>query len=222
MDFASKLYVSDTPESTELKAAFPDFTILIEKAMRGQDAFDALRNEFREPSVLRPAFRNFLRLGSVLASDALVQRFTNIYQFTDAAGWEAQWQGGDCNPEEVEFAGENLDIAVRLPAIIFAGFLRLWSYSYQLGEMSEMYKEEEIRSDDCFKFLDRIKSILRWRIKLTSSEVANRFESVRAELKKRLDEQATETENLESSVEFMNKSFDSAFEFWLVYETVGA
>jgi hypothetical protein len=167
-------------------------------------------------------FRNFLRLGSVLASDALVQRFTNIYQFTDAAGWEAQWRRGDCNPEEVAFAGENADILVRPPAIIFAGFLRLWSYSYQLGEMSEMCKEEEMRSDDRNKFLDRIKSILRWRIKLISSEVANRFESVRAALKKRLDEQAAETEKFESSVQFMNKSFDSVFEFWLVDERVGA
>jgi len=67
--------------------------------------------------------------------------------------------------------------------------------------MSEMHQKEEIRSDDRVKFLDRVKRILRWRIKLSSSEVANRFESVRAELKKRLYEQAAETKEFESSVE---------------------
>jgi hypothetical protein len=223
VEFASKLYVGDTPESRELKATFPDFIILIEQAMRGQNAFDAQRNEFRDPVSLKPAFKNFLRLALVLASDPLVQRFTSISQFTDAAEWEAEWRGGDCNSEEVELAGENAELAARpTPAIIFAGFLRLWSYSYQLREMSSMYEGEEIRGDDRFKLLDRVKNILRWRINLRSRELANRFESVRSELKKQLDNQAAETGSLQPSVDFIKDSFDSVFEFWSVYETVGA
>ena len=188
--------------------------------MRGQNAFDAQRNEFRDPVSLKPVFKNFLRQGSVLASDPLVQRFTSISQFTDTAGWEAEWRGGDCSSEEVEFAGENAKLEVRPPAVIFAGFLRLWSYSYQLREMSNMYESEEIRGDDRFKLLDRVKSILRWRINLRSREAANRFESVRDELKKQLDKQAAEAGNLQSSVDFIKNSFDSVFEFWSVYETV--
>jgi len=222
VDFASRLHVSETLESKELKATFPDFVIMIDKAMRGEDAFNALRNEFRDPISLKPAFKNFLRLASVLASDSQVQHFTNVSQFTNTAGWEGEWRGGDCNSGEVEFAGENIEIAVRPPAIIFAGLLRLWSYTYQLTEMSNMYEEEEIRSDDRFKLIDRIKSIMRWRINLRSREVANRFESVRNELKKRLSEQAAETENLRSSVEFIKTSLDSAFDFWMVYQEAGA
>jgi hypothetical protein len=222
VDFASRLYVSDTSESRELKATFPDFVIMIEKAMRGEDAFNTQRNEFRDAISLKPAFKNFLRLASVLGSDSQVQHFTNVSQFTDTAGWEAEWRGGDCNAEEIEFAAENVEIAVRPPARIFAGFLRLWSYTYQLTEMSNMYEGEEMRSDDRFKLIDRIKSILRWRINLRSREAANRFESVRSELKKRLSEQAAESENLRSSVEFIKTSLDSVFAFWSVYQEVGA
>jgi hypothetical protein len=216
------LYVYDTPESKELKSAFPDFTMLIEQGMRGQDPFSVQRNEFRDSDALRPILKNFLRLALVLASDPLIQRFTSISQFTDERKWENAWHGGDCAADEVAIAGETDGREGPSPAVILAGFLRLWGYSHQLREMSNMYETEDIEADDRFKLLDRIKSNLRWRINLRSREAANRFESVRDGLKKNLDAEAAEATNLRTSVDFIMKSMDTAFEVWLVPVAVGA
>lgn len=224
--FRSRLYVTDTVESRELKATFPDFTILIELAMKGENGFRFQRNEFQEPGSLRPMCRNFLRVGLSVASDPLVRSFTNLSQFTDANQWESRWRGGDCNPEQVMTArtlgGKSPD-----PAVICAGFLKLWGYSYQLRQMSEMYEHENIRSDDRFRLIDRIKTILRWRINLRSTELAARFESVKAMLKRNLDEQVANervenAEGLRNSVEVITKSFDESFDFWLVGMTARA
>jgi hypothetical protein len=220
--FRSRLYVYDTPESTELKSAFPDFTKLIEQSMRGNDVFNVQRNEFRDPDSLRPIFNNFLRMASVFASDPLILRFVLICQFSDARAWDNEWHGGDCVSEEVALAGETGEYEGSSSAIICAGFLRLWSYSHQLREMSNMYEKESIESVDRFKLIDRIKNNLRWRINLRSREVANRFESVRREIKKRLHGEAAESGNLRTSVDFIVNSMDTAFEVWLRHAVAGA
>jgi hypothetical protein len=222
VQFASTLYVYDTPESTELKAAFPEFKILIEHAMRGENALKVQPNEFTNPTSLRPLFKNFLRLAGILSADPILRRFTNISQFTNETEWQNEWREGDCSPEEVEQAAENQNLKSRSPAVIFAGFLRLWSYSHQLTQIVQMYQDEPVRSDDRFKLIDRVKNILRWRINLRSAETANRFEAIRNALKVRLDHQAMEGENLAGAVDTIKKSFDSAFELWMVYQEVPA
>jgi hypothetical protein len=58
--FSNKLQVSDTRESSELKGTFPNFRVLIEQTMRGQDAFAFQRNEFRGANSLRPILQKFL------------------------------------------------------------------------------------------------------------------------------------------------------------------
>jgi hypothetical protein len=218
VEFASKLYVYDTPESKDLKAAFPGFTILIERAMRGEDGLKVQRSEFNSPDSLKPLFKNFLRLASMIRMDPRVRHFTVVSQFATEVEWQNEWRGGDCAPEEVEDFAAQVDLKDRSAASIFAGFLRLWSYSHQLTAMVEMYEHEEIRGEDRFKLVDRIKEILRWRINLRSAETANRFEAVRSALKTNLDRQAMQEGNLKGAVDFIKKSFDSAFAIWIVYQ----
>lgn len=107
--FASKLYVDDTPESKDLKAAFAGFTILIERAMRGEDGLKVQRSEFNNPDSLGPLFMNFLRLASTIRMDPQVRHFTVISQVATEAEWQNEWRGGDSGPEEVEdcVAGPN-------------------------------------------------------------------------------------------------------------------
>lgn len=218
VEFTSKLYVYDTPESKDLKAAFPGFTILIERAMRGEDGLKVQRSEFNSPDSLDPLFKNFLRLASTIRMDPRVRHFTVVSQFATDVEWQNEWRGGDCAPEEVEDFAARVNLKNRSAASIFAGFLRLWSYSHQLTAMVEMYEDEEIRGEDRFKLVDRIKDILRWRINLRSAETANRFEAVRSALKTNLDRQAMQEINLNGAVEFIKKSFDSAFAIWIVYQ----
>ncbi|MCU1304951.1 MAG: hypothetical protein JWQ87_5235 [Candidatus Sulfotelmatobacter sp.] len=220
--FRSKLYVNDTAQSRELKATFPNFVILIEKAMRGEDVFTAQRNRFRDPEALRPIFKNFLRLATTLASDPLLQEFTSLFQFADPREWAKQWGSGECTAEQVALAEDEPDKVPRA-AVVYVGYLRLWSYTHQLRQMAELYEQDRsISSDDRFKLIDRAKEILGWRINLTSLEASKRFEQVASSLKAKLDQQAEEQPDLQAAVDELKRSFDTVFQFWFSFATVTA
>jgi hypothetical protein len=140
------------------------------------------------PALVAP-FQSLLILYSRLCRDTAARRFLFGIGFQNADDWRTQWSQ-PCTTEDL--FKTFLSAEGSPAAMILLGYTRLSEYARNVNEVLKNIEDLGILdSARLFQFKDRIRNIHAWRLNLSSGDTAQRFDQVREQVDRLMDEALT-------------------------------
>ena len=209
---APEEFVYKSESSEELRRHFPKFTRMIDQGIRGENYWKLSPIGIQHFQPLQAHYERFVMLHSLLVTDESVGAFALALRYSPS--WDEYMQQ-NVEASDIIYAPKHNrpDAALHLRAAnVFRGFISFIGYLGRMGEILDM-AQQTCDESDAFRFSDRIRDILNWRLDFASSETVRRFEGVRKLL---IEKAAHESPSIAPQVrKALEDTLDSVLGHWL-------